>query len=77
MKGMIIKYGALEMIQAQWQKAFEAGDGRERVDKIKAHQQLQDYRKLIGSGIVMGMTRFIIYNNDKIITWKDVLYGKV
>ena len=77
MKGMVIKYGALEMIQALWQKAFEVGDGRERVDLIKAHGQLQDYRKEIRSQMVMGDTRFIKYNNDKILTWKDVLYGRV
>lgn len=70
---MVIKYGALEMLQAEWQKAFEAGDGRERVELIKAHGQLQDYRKKIEGGLVMGNTRFIKYNNDKIITWRDVI----
>ena len=70
---MVIKYGALEMLQGQWQKAFEDGNGKERVEKIKAHGQLQDYRKLVKSMVTMGGRRFIKYNNDKITTWRDVI----
>ena len=86
MKGLIIKHGALEMIQDEWQGAFEAGYEFLRAKMIKQHLQLQEWRKLIRSLMTIDSWddngyriryRFIKYNNDKLTLWKDVLYADV
>ena len=83
---MVIKYGALEMMQAEWKKAFEAGDGKARVAAIKAHGQLMEWRKKIHSLMQIDarddngdkiMYRFIKYNNDKILTWKEAIDANI